>query len=97
MKKYRVDTQSWGSKEFDDIEKAEACYEYRKDREMSEGIDESSFVELVCSEDDFEDYVVIKRAVAIEDVDRMAKSTPKEEGYEWDYWAKWQEVDLSQR
>ena len=94
MKKYRVDTDSWGSREFEVPEQAESCYEYTKDRKMSEGVNEDSFVELVYSEDDFEDYVVLKRAVIVVDEEKMAISTPREKGFDFDYWAKWEEVDL---
>ncbi len=97
MQKYRVDTHSWSSGEFDTIGQAEGIYELTKDRLMGEGVDEDGYVELVCSDNDFEDYTVLKRAVVVVDEDRMAISTPKDEGLEWDYWAKWKEVDLTHR
>lgn len=92
MKKYRVDTPTWASKEFDNLEQALGKYELTKDIEMGEGVDQDSYVELICSEDDFEDYKVLKRAIVEVDEERMKISAPKDEGYEWDCWAKWQEV-----
>ena len=47
MKKYRVDTPTWSSQEFDDLNKALEKYETTKDIQMSEGVDEDSYVELV--------------------------------------------------
>jgi hypothetical protein len=91
MKKYRVDTPSWSGQETDDLEHALAMYELTKDREMGEGVTDDSYVELVCSEDDFEDYEVLKRADAVVDEEKMSISTPREEGFDWDYWAKWRE------
>jgi len=91
MKKFRVDTESWGSQEFVDYNKALAQYEMTKDNEMGEGVHEDSYVELVVSTDDFEDYVVLKRAAITVDEDKMKVSTPRQEGYDWDYWAKWVE------
>lgn len=91
MKKYRVDTDTWSSKEFTNLQEAENEYEYTKDQEMGEGVNEDSYVQLVCSEDDFEDYKIIKIARAVVDEERMKISTPKQEGLEWDYWAKWME------
>ncbi|MGM0971664.1 MAG: hypothetical protein ACQEW2_02270 [Bacillota bacterium] len=92
MKKYRVDTPSWSSREFDNLEEALGKYELTKDMEMGEGVDQDSYVELVCSENDFEDYKVLKRAMVIVDEERMAKGLPRDEGYDFDYWAKWEEL-----
>lgn len=92
MKKYRVDTPSWASQEFEDLEKALAKYEMTKDFQMGEGVDEDSYVELVCSEDDFEDYKVLKRAMVVVDEERMKNGLPRDAGYDFDYWAKWEEL-----
>lgn len=92
MKKYRVDTPTWSSQEFDDLNKALAKYETTKDIQMSEGVDEDSYVELVCSKHNFEDYKVLKRAMPVVDEDRMSKGLPRDEGYDFDYWAKWEEL-----
>ncbi|GED35008.1 hypothetical protein P9G84_31885 [Brevibacillus centrosporus] len=96
MKKYRVDSHSWSSREYESIGQAEGQYELTKDRLMGEGVDEDGYVELVSSKDDFEDYTVLKRALVVVDEEKMKKSTPREDGYDFDYWAKWQEVDLPQ-
>ncbi|RQW19865.1 hypothetical protein EH196_06885 [Bacillus sp. C1-1] len=92
MKQYRVDTISWSGKEFDSYEEALGSYELTKDREMGEGIDQDSYVELVCSSDGFESHEVLIRAVPIVDEEKMKINTPREQGYEWDYWAKWKET-----
>jgi hypothetical protein len=91
VKKYRVDTPTWSSQEMDDLKHALGHYELTKDREMGEGVDEDSYVELVCSENDFEDYKVLKRAMVIVDMEKMAISSPRDEGHDFDYWAKWEE------
>lgn len=90
--KYRVDTHSWSSQEFEDLQKALVEYETTKDFQMGEGVDEDSYVELVSSQDDFENYKVLKRAMAVIDEERMSKGLPREEGYDFDYWAKWEEL-----
>lgn len=92
MKKYKAFSEGFTTEEFTDYEKAVEAYEKIKEQEISEQVDEDSYVELIVSEDDFEDSKTIKRAVIIVDEERMAISTPKEDGYEWDYWAKWKET-----
>ena len=93
MKKYRVHTEFDCSEEFETFEEAQKLFEYYKDELMAEGVVENeSFVEIVNSEDDFDNYEVVKKVVAIRDGERMAISTPKEDGYDWAYWAKWKEV-----
>lgn len=91
MKKYIVQTENWQSEEIEELTDAVAEYEDTKDRVIGEGVTEDSFVELVSSEDDFEDYEIVKRADVVVDEEKMAISTPKEEGLDWDYWAKWQD------
>jgi hypothetical protein len=95
MEKFRVDTDTWSSAEYASREKAEVVYEYYKDQKMSNGVSEESYVELVFSTDDFEDYSVIKRANVVVDEEKMKISTPKDSGQEWDYWVKWDEVITS--
>lgn len=90
---YRVDTDSWTSEEYERLDVAQAKFETTMDRKMGDGINEDSYVELVCSNDGFEDYSVIKRVVPIVDEKKMAIGTPREEGLDWDYWAKWKQVD----
>ena len=92
MRKYRVDSNTWSSQEFDDLSKAEIAYEFYKDQKIGDGVDEESYVELVYSDDDFDDSVTIKRADIVVDEEKMKISTPQQEGYEWDYWAKWEET-----
>lgn len=94
MRKYRVDILSWFSREYEDFDKAIEEYEKTKDFEMAEGVNEDTYVELVCSEDNFDDYEVIKRAVAVVDEEKTAKEHPRDIGYDWEYWAKWKEYSL---
>jgi hypothetical protein len=37
---------------------------------------------------------VIKKVIAVIDHDRTELRTPREEGFDWDYWAKWKEVEV---
>jgi hypothetical protein len=90
--KYRVHTEWDCSEEFDSIEEAEKKFEYYKGELMADGVDEDSYVEIVISDDDFDDYEVIKKVKAVVDSERMKISNPRDEGFDWDYWAKWQEV-----
>lgn len=92
MKKYKVHSERYTSVEFTDLDKALKEYEYVKDAEISDEVDMDSYVELISSIDDFEDSEKVKRAIIVVDEEKMAISTPKEEGYEWEYWAKWKEV-----
>lgn len=94
MEKYRVDTDNWSSAEYTSLEKAEVVYQYYKDQKMGNGVTEDSYVELVISTDDFEDSKVIKRANVVIDEERMKINTPRDEGLEWDYWAKWEEEEF---
>ena len=81
------------SNEVESFEEAEKIYDRWKDELMCEGVQaDESFVEIVESEDDFEDYKVVKKVLAVIDHDRTELRTPREEGFDWDYWAKWQEV-----
>lgn len=93
MKKYRVHSEFNCSDEFETLEQAQAIFEQYRDELMSEGVSENdSYVEIAESEDDFGNYKVIKKVVAVRDHERMAVSTPEEEGFTWVFWAKWQEV-----
>ncbi|MGG3046243.1 hypothetical protein ABEO76_24455 [Bacillus anthracis] len=91
MERYRVQTEHWMSKEFVELKEATDEYERTKDWAMGEGVTEDSYVELVSSNDDFEDYEIVKTAHVVVDEEKMAISTPREEGFDWDYWAKWQD------
>ncbi|MGM0806500.1 MAG: hypothetical protein ACQET8_23385 [Bacillota bacterium] len=93
MKKYRVLTDMDSSFEYATLDDALEIYERWKDNYMSDGVVENeTYVELQESEDDFEDYIVVKKVIAVIDHDRHELGTPREEGMDWDYWAKWQEV-----
>lgn len=94
MKKYRVDTSNWSSKEYTDIEKALGKYELTKDLLMGEGVDMDGYVELVSSDNDFDDYEIVKQATIVVDEEKMAQSSPREKGYDFDIWAKWKETIL---
>ncbi|TCK01358.1 UNVERIFIED_ORG: hypothetical protein BDK47_11649 [Anoxybacillus amylolyticus] len=93
MKKYRVRTEMEYSMELNTLEEAEKVFNTWKEDLMAEGvvIDET-FVEIIESENDFDDYRVIRKVIAVIDHDRYELGTPREEGFDWDYWAKWQEV-----
>ncbi|MBX4152448.1 hypothetical protein [Paenibacillus lautus] len=94
MKKYRVHTENDMSHEYESLDQAEQTFERWKEHSMSDGvIAHESYVEIVESDDDFEDYKVIKKVVAVIDDERTELGTPREEGMDWDYWAKWQEVE----
>lgn len=93
MEKYRVHTDKDCSPELQTLDQAERVYERWKDDYMSGSVvANESFVEIVVSEDDFEDYRIVKKVLAVIDNDRTELRAPREEGFDWDYWAKWQEV-----
>jgi len=92
MKKYRVSSENdfW---ETDSLAEAERAFESWKDNYMSEGvIAGESFVEIEMSEDDFETTKTLQKVVAVVDNERHELGSPREEGFDWDYWAKWEEV-----
>lgn len=84
-----MDTETWASQEFTEFDLANSHYEYSKDQKMGEGVNEDSYVELIYSDDDFEDGDIIKRSAIIVDLEKMAISNPRDEGFDFDYWAKW--------
>lgn len=85
--KYRVETEN-SSKEFTNRNDALDHYEWNKDYMMGEGVTDDSFIELQCSDDDFEDYEVLQRAVVVIDLER---GNPRDEVYDFDFWASWSE------
>lgn len=91
MTLWRVQTDNWVSKEYDSIVLATIDFEQTKESEMEKGVTEESYVELVVSHDNFDDYTVIRRANAVVDEERMEISTPDEEGHDFLWWAKWVE------
>jgi hypothetical protein len=78
----------------DTLEDAEKLYNWVKEEKISEGVDiNESFVSIVESEDEFETETEIKRSIIVRDDELMKEiGTPEENGYEYEYWAKWQEV-----
>lgn len=80
----------------DTLEEAERLFESVKESKMADGVDvRESFVSIVESEDEeFETYKTIKRVNAVYDEELTKEiGTPQQNGYEWNYWAKWQEVN----
>ena len=75
------------------IKLADALKEYEdlKEWEISNEVDENSFVELIVSEDDFENHETLKKATINVDEKRMTVSMPRSEGFDFDYWAKWKD------
>ena len=69
---------------FDDYEKALKEYESVKEHLMAEGHEEGTQVHLL---------ETIKVATSVVDEDKMKINSPKDEGYEWEYWAKWDELN----
>lgn len=86
--KYRVETENT-SMEFAKRDDALDHYEWKKDQMMGEGVTDDSYVELQCSNDNFEDYEVLQRAVIVMNLER---GNPRDEGYDFDFWASWSEV-----
>ncbi|HEY2495106.1 MAG TPA: hypothetical protein VGI33_19625 [Paenibacillus sp.] len=81
MKKYRVQTDKDSSAPLLTLDQAERVFERWKDDYSSDGVQaDESFVEIVESDDDFEDYKVIKKVIAVIDHDRTELRTPREEG-----------------
>lgn len=97
MKQYRVQTDKDYSAKLETLDQAERVYERWKDDYMCDCVVAGeSLVEIVESEDDFEDYKVIKKVVAVIDNERTELRTPREEGFDWDYWAKWIEMEVEE-
>ena len=92
---YRVDTDTWSSNEFTSRDKAEIAYELYKNNKLASGVDFDSYVELIFSDDDFDNYIVLKRAEIVEDEQQYKDvGTPEENGMEFQFWAKWKEVTM---
>jgi hypothetical protein len=93
MDKYQVQTEVENSKELLTLEEAIKIFEDWKDGMMSEGvIADETYIQIVKSIDDFEDHEIIQKVIAVIDEDRHELRTPREEGMDWDYWAKWENV-----
>lgn len=93
MERFRVHTERDCSDEFESLKDADEVYEEWKNSSLEQGVQANeSFVELVRSVNGFEDHDVVKKVIAVIDHERMEKGSPREEGFQWDYWAKWQVV-----
>ncbi len=81
---------------FSKLDEAEKYYESVKETNLSDGVECGvSFVSITESDDDFETERELRKVIAVEDkVLTEEIGTPKRNGYEWDYWAEWQEVKL---
>jgi hypothetical protein len=97
MKKYRVQTDKDSSAPLLTIEQAENVFERWKDDYIGDlVVADESYVEIVESDDDFENNKVIRKVIAVIDNDRTELRTPREEGMDWDYWAKWEEISVGE-
>ncbi|WP_374017551.1 hypothetical protein ABU162_26030 [Paenibacillus thiaminolyticus] len=76
--KYRVETENT-SREFTKLEDALGHYEWKKDYLMGEGVTEDSYVEFQRSDDDFEDYELVKRAATVIDHERHTEGACAQE------------------
>lgn len=76
------------------LEEAEKYYESIKESKMADGVDANeSFVSIVESEDEFETETELRRSIVVKDDDLTKEiGTPEENGFEYKYWAKWEEV-----
>ncbi len=72
---------------FDNFEEALKEYEDLKEHIMSEGHEPNAQVHLL---------ETIKVATSVRDDEKMKESTPRKEGFEFDYWAKWKEEDFTE-
>lgn len=78
----------------DSVEEVEILFESIKESKMDRGVQiGESFVSIVETEDDFETETIIKKVVAVQDEELTKEiGTPEQNGYEWLFWAKWQEA-----
>jgi hypothetical protein len=85
---------------FNTLKEAEKCFESWKDDYMSEGVSlDDSFVEIheVKSKDDedIDNSKVIKRVeVTVDEQQYKDFGNPKDQGMDFEFWAKWQEVKV---
>lgn len=92
--KYFVCTDNDTSKDFDDLNEAQEVFERWKDDYMGDSVCAGeSYVELHEYDEEKDDSKLIKKVLAVVDEAKMKINTPKEEGYEYDYWAEWQVID----
>lgn len=95
---YFVRTDSDWSLTFNTLKEAEKCFEDWKDDYMSEGVSlDDSFVELheakSKDDEDVDNSKVIKRVeVVVDEQKHKEAGSPKDNGMDFEFWAKWQEV-----
>lgn len=93
--KYMIETDVDGSPPLETFEQALKVFERWKDGYISDMVvANESYVQIIKSSDDFENYHVLKKVIAVVDEDRTELRTPREEGFDWDYWAKWEYVEV---
>lgn len=80
---------SYGNEYFDTYKEANEAYEEVKEILGSEGHEPDELISLYKLEP-------IKHARSVVDEERMKQGTPKEEGYTWDFWAKWDEEEFEE-
>lgn len=95
---YFVRTDSDWSLIFNTLNEAEKCFEDWKDDYMSEGVSlDDSFVEIheakSKDDEDVDNSKVIKRVEVVVDEQKHKEiGYPKDNGIDFTFWAKWQEV-----
>lgn len=97
MPKFRVQTDKDSSPPLLTIDQAERVFERWKDDYIGDGVvADESYVEIVESDDDFENDKVIKKIIAVIDHERTKRRPPRKAGIDWDYWAKWEKISLGE-
>lgn len=97
---YFVRTDKDWSLKFATLKEAERCFESWKDDYMSEGVClNDSFVEIheakSNEDEDLDNSKVIKRVeVVVDEQQYKDLGTPEENGMEFQFWAKWQEIEV---
>lgn len=96
---YFVVTDHDWSKNFQNIGDAKKLMESWKDSYMGEGVSEDSFIELreadTSYEPDIDNARILQRFEVVEDEQQLKDfGTPEENGMDFAWWAKWQEVNV---
>lgn len=84
MAKYIVSADGFDDEYYETDKEANEAYETMKIDLMAEGHEPGAQVTLY-------ELKPLKIATSVIDEDRMKINSPKDEGYEWDHWAKWKE------
>lgn len=87
MTKYIVSVDGYDDESYEILEEALKAYKTFKSDLMVEGHDEGTQVTLYKMKP-------LKQATSVVDEERMKINTPKDEGHDWDYWAKWKEKNF---